>query len=135
MKSVLDEISDIIEWYRQEYSGAGIEHLMNAKSKLLVLLARFSEEVSAHKRESVMATVFRKADHHDRKARMIDDGFTQGLAESKTIASLRSQYTEEAKREAIFFKSKLIFDVAVKITDDLQQRIAYLRKERELSNG
>ena len=129
--SVLSDIQKVIDWYSQEYSGAGIETLMDCKSRLLTLCARFAEEVADSKRGSVMATVFRKADFHNMKSRMIDEGFTIGLAESKSTQAVKAQMTQEAESEALFFKSKLLLDISLKIAEDITQRISILKKERE----
>lgn len=130
MTSVIEDIQKIISWYSENYAGASIENLMDAKSKLLVLCARFAEEVADSKRQSVMATVIRKADHHNYKSRLVDEGFTQGLAESKSVASVVAQMKYEAESEALSFKSKLLLELARDIAGDLGQRISYLKIER-----
>ena len=127
--SVLKEIDPIIEWYRKKYSGAAIHQLMDAKSKLLALCYRFSEETAASKRDSIISTVFRKSEHHKIKSQLIDEGMTLGLAESKTIDQIRDLMSDEAEHEALAYRQKLVLDIALKIAEDLTQRISVLKAE------
>ena len=129
--SVIEDINKVVEWYAKEYHGAPIELLMDAKTKLLTLCWTFSGEVADARKGSVLATVFRKADHHTMKARLIEEGFTLGLAESKTVEGVKTQLIHEAESEALSFHSKLNLDLAIKVAEDITQRISVLKKERE----
>ena len=130
MKTIKD-IDKIIDWYASNYAGASIENLMDAKSKLVTLCYRLAEEVADAKKSSIMATVFRKYEHHNTKSRMIDEGFTQGLAESKSIEETRDHLVREAETEALAFHYKLTLDYATKIAEDITQRISVLKREHE----
>ena len=127
--TVLKDIDKIIDWYRLNYAGAPIHQLMDAKSKLLALCYRFSEETASSKRDSIIATVYRKAEHHKIKSRLIDEGMTLGLAESKTIDQVREIMDNEAEHEALAYRQKLVLDIALRISEDLTQRISVLKAE------
>lgn len=127
--TVIKDIDRIIDWYMKSYAGASISQLMDAKSKLLTLCYRFSEETASSKRDSIISTVFRKAEHHKIKSQLIEDGYTLGLAESKTIEQIRDIMSEEAEREALSIRYKLVLDIALRIAEDLTQRISVLKKE------
>ena len=127
----IKQIDAIIEWYQGNYAGAAIHQLMDAKSKLLALCYRFSEETASTKRDSIVATAFRKAEHHKIKSRLIDEGMTQGLAESKSIDQTKDIINNEAERESLAYRYRLVLDIALKISEDLTQRISVLKKEME----
>lgn len=133
--SVVKDIDKLIEWYQASYAGASLHHLMDAKSRLLTLCYRYSEEESASKRNSIIATVYRKSEHHKIKAQLIDEGMTQGLAESKTIDQIKDTMNQEAEHEALAYHQKRILDISLKIIEDLSQRISVLKKEMENSRG
>ena len=129
--TTLENIDKIITWYTKEYAGASIELLMDAKSKLLTLCWTFSGEVADSRKRSVLSTVFRKADHHKMKSQLIEEGFAVGLSESKTIVEIKSRLMAEAECEALSFHHKLKLDLAVKIGEDITQRISVLKKEKD----
>jgi len=128
---MIKEIDKIIDWYRKNYAGASLHHLMDAKSRLLALLYTFSEEVATSKRGSVIATAFRKCEHHKIKSKLVEDGITLGLAESKTIEQISNTIQSEAEHEALAYRERLVLDIALRITEDLTQRISILKKEME----
>ena len=127
--SVIKEIDSIIDWYRKNYAGASLHHLMDAKSKLLALCYTFSEETASSKRDSIIATVLRKAEHHKIKSQLIEEGFAIGKAESKSIEQTAEDMRLEAEHEALAYKTKLVLDIALRISEDLTQRISVLKAE------
>lgn len=129
MKTIKD-INSIIDWYAVNYSGASIELLMDSKSKLLTLCFRLAEEVADAKKGSIMSTVFRKYEHHNTKSKLLEEGFTLGKAESKSLVEIRDYLVKEAENEALSFHYKLTLDYATKIAEDLTQRISVLKNER-----
>ena len=131
MKSVLDEISDIISWYQNQYSGAPIEQLMDAKSKLLTLAYRYAGEVADAKQGAIEAANTRKADFFTFKHRLIQEGHSGVESESRAEVAVKAQRKHEAESEALFFKSKQLLDIAIKVSEDITQRISILKKERE----
>jgi len=133
MNTVVKDIDKIIDWYNNHYRGASLHNLMDAKTKLLTLCYTYSEEVAESKRGSVVATAFRKAEHHKIKSQLIDEGMAQGAAESRTIDEIRDIINEEAEREALAYRTRLVLDIALRISEDLSQRISVLKKEMESS--
>ncbi len=129
MLSVIKDIDNIVNWYQQNYAGAVIHQLMDAKSKLLTLCYRFAEETASSKRDSIIATVYRKSEHHKLKSQLIDNGMTLGLAESKTIDQIKETMNQEAEHEALAYRHKLVLDIAMRISEDLTQRISVLKAE------
>lgn len=132
---VWKEIDKIIAWYQKSYAGASLHNLMDAKSRLLTLCYTFADECASSKRESVVATAFRKAEHHKIKSQLIDEGMAQGHAESKTVDQIRDIISEEAEREALAYRTRLVLDIALKIAEDISQRISVLKKEMENSRS
>ena len=94
---MIKELDKIIGWYSGHYSGMSIIEMMNLKSKLLGLLYRFSEELATSKRDSIIATVFRKSEHHKIKSQLVEEGITLGLAESKSIDQVSEKMRIEAE--------------------------------------
>lgn len=126
---MLEEINKIIKWYQRKYAGMSIVEMMDMKSKLLGLLYTFSGELAISKRDSVLATVFRKSDHHKIKSQLVEDGITLGLAESKSIDQVTEKMRLEAEYEALNYRQKLIYDLGIKIVEDLGQRISVEKQE------
>lgn len=126
---MIKELDKIIEWYSTNYGGMSIVQMMDMKSKLLGLLYRFSEELASSKRDSIISTVFRKSEHHKFKSQLIEDGFTVGLAESKSVDHVAEKMRIEAEHESLNYRQKLIYDLGIKIVDDLQQRISVSKQE------
>ena len=126
---MIKELDKIIGWYSGHYSGMSIIEMMNLKSKLLGLLYRFSEELATSKRDSVIATVFRKSEHHKIKSQLVEEGITLGLAESKSIDQVSEKMRIEAEYEALNYRQRLIYDLSMNIVSDLQQRIGIAKQE------
>jgi len=126
---MLKEIDKVITWYKNNYPGMSIIQMMDMKSKLLGLLYSFSGDLATSKRDSVLATVFRKSDHHKIKSQLVEDGITLGLAESKSIDQVTERMRLEAEYEALNYHQKLIYDLGIKIVEDLTQRISIERQE------
>jgi len=126
---MIKELDKIIGWYSGHYSGMSIIEMMNLKSKLLGLLYRFSEELATSKRNSIIATVFRKSEHHKIKSQLVEEGITLGLAESKSIDQVSEKMRIEAEYEALNYRQRLIYDLGMNIVSDLQQRIGIAKQE------
>ena len=126
---MIKELDKVITWYSDHYSGMSIIEMMNMKSKLLGLLYRFSEELATSKRDSVIATVFRKSEHHKIKSQLVEEGITLGLAESKSIDQVSEKMRIEAEYEALNYRQRLIYDLGMNIVSDLQQRIGIAKQE------
>ena len=126
---MIKELDKIIGWYSGHYSGMSIIEMMNLKSKLLGLMYRFSEELATSKRDSIIATVFRKSEHHKIKSQLVEDGITLGLAESKSIDEVAEKMRIEAEHESLNYKQKLVYDLGIKIVEDLTQRISVSKQE------
>jgi len=126
---MIKELDKIIGWYSGHYSGMSIIEMMNLKSKLLGLLYRFSEELATSKRDSIIATVFRKSEHHKIKSQLVEEGITLGLAESKSIDQVSEKMRIEAEYEALNYRQRLIYDLGMNIVSDLQQRIGIAKQE------
>ena len=126
---MIKEIDKVITWYGKNYAGMTILQMMDMKSKLLGLLYRFSEELAVSKRDSVLSTVFRKCEHHKIKAQLVEDGITLGLAESKSIDEVKEKMRLEAEHESLNYKQKLVYDLGIKIVEDLTQRISVSKQE------
>ena len=126
---MLKEIDKVITWYSTNYAGMSIVDMMDMKSKLLGLLYSFSADLAESKRESVISTVFRKAAHHKFKSQLVEDGITLGLAESKSIDEVAEKMRIEAEYEALNYRQKLIYDLGMKIIEDLTQRISVEKQE------
>ena len=129
--SVIEDIGNIITWYQGQYAGAPIEQYMDAKSKLLTLLWKFAGEVADAKHDSIMAENTRRANFHEHKMRLIEEGNSGVAAESMAEVVIRGDRAHEGETNALFFKMKQLSDIAVKIAEDITQRISVLRKERE----
>lgn len=125
----IENIDKVIEWYQKNYSKAPIHQLMDAKSKLLTLCYTFSDETATSKRDSLIATAYRKAEHHKIKSRLIDEGMSGVSAESKTIDQIREIVEQEAEYESLAYKQRLVLDIAMEIVQDMTQRISILKKE------
>ena len=132
---VVKDIDKIIDWYKTNYSKAYLHQLMDAKSRLLTLCYTFSDETATAKRDSVISTAFRKAEHHKIKSQLIDEGMAQGAAESRSIEQTKELIEREAEHESLAYKQRLVLDIALKITEDMAQRISVLKKEMENSRG
>ena len=132
---VVKEIDNIIQWYKVNFAKAHLHQVMDAKSRLLTLCYTFSDETATSKRNSVIATAFRKAEHHKIKSQLIDEGMAQGTAESKSIEQTKDIIEQEAEHEALAYKHRLVLDIALKIAEDMTQRISILKKEMESSRG
>lgn len=130
---VINQIQEIVDAYRERYSVLTIPQLLDAKSKLITLCFTLANDVAESKKNSLMSTVFRKVEHHKRKSQMIEEGLTQGLAESKTLSQLAKEYGEEAEREATAFYYQQVLNVSYKLVDDLSQRVSVLKIELEKS--
>ena len=131
----IDRIQEIIDIYDGNFDGVSLEFLMDLKSELVILLFRYSQEVGNAKGDSVISTVVRKYHHHKSKATLIDNGYTVGYAESKSLANTRDMMMEEAEKEKLEFTSKLLLDAGYQIAMDMTQRISVLKKEKEQSNA
>ena len=129
--SNIDEIGKIIGWYHKQYQGAPIEQYMDAKSKLLTLLWTFAGEVADARIKADGAELDRKQTFHEYKNALIEGGLSGVAAESKAELYVGNKREKEIEAGAIFFKSKQLLDIAIKVAEDMTQRISVLRKEKE----
>ena len=132
---ILKEIKNCVNWYSENYATIEINTAHDLKSKLVTYLYNLADLVAEMKRESLFATVYRKYEHHNLKSRLIEQQFTIGKAESKSIKDTKEFLEAEAEYESITFRLKILFDQGNKVVDDLQQRIATLKKEMENSRN
>jgi len=132
---ILKEIKDCVDWYSQNYATIDIHKAHNLKSKLVTYLYNLSDLVAEMKRESLFATVNRKYEHHKLKSQLIESSFTIAKAESKSIEETKTFLESEATYESMAFRMKLLLEQGNKVVDDLQQRIATLKKELENSKN
>lgn len=127
--NTIESIEKIIDWYSLNYKKATGTQLMDAKTKLVTLLASLTDEVAESKKDSLITTVYRKYEHHKMKSQLIDDGFTGALAESKSIESAKKLMEEEVMTEQIAYLHKLKLSQYNRIVDDLTQRLAFMRDD------
>jgi hypothetical protein len=130
---VIKEIKKCVDWYSENYKTISITDAHNIKSKLVTYLFNLSELVAEMKRESLFASVTRKYEHHNLKSQLIEKQFALGKAESRSIAATKEFLQAEAEYESMAFRLKILLDQGNRVVDDLQQRIATLKKEMENS--
>lgn len=126
---LINTINSLIRWYENSYEGATVHELMTMKTSLLINCYSLAEVVASSKKKSVISTVVRKYQHHKVKSQLIEQGFTLGAAESKTIEQVKDAMKAEAEAEALNVHYRLVLDYATKIAEDLTQRISVLRTE------
>jgi hypothetical protein len=102
---------------------------MDAKSKLVTLLSGLADFVAESKKDSLIATVYRKYEHHKMKSQLIDEGFTAALAESKSIEKAKDKMEVETTAEHLSYLYKLKLSQYNRVVDDIMQRISVLKDD------
>lgn len=127
---ILKDIQDNIDWYESNYKKATANQLMDLKSKIVTLLCNFSDIVAESKKDSLITTVYRKYEHHKEKSKLIDEGFTAALSESKSIEKAKAIMEEETNTEHIAYLYKLKLTQFNRVVDDITQRLSFIRDDK-----
>lgn len=130
MNKIILQIEKIITTYQAKYKVLNINQLMDAKSKLVTLLSGLADHVAESKKDSLLATIYRKYEHHKEKSQLIDDGMTATLAESKSIEKAKDKMEIETTAEHLSYLYKLKLSQYNRVVDDIMQRISILRDDQ-----
>lgn len=133
MKETLDNISEIIEWYKEHSSGAGIHILLDARDKLSGHSYNLAEFTADLKVEYNSKYFIRKINIAKSKQAFLNENMTLGKAENEALVKHQEIYNAQIEAEADAYKADLLLRSVYKVLDAMSQRISTLKQEYDIS--
>ena len=128
----LEEIEIIVKWWSELETGfTGIEELLKAQQKLSGHSYYLAEESARMKEDYNLGFFMRKINLSKSKNAFINQGKSAAAAESASIEKNESYYEAEIKSESIAYKLDLLLKQVNVILSSMQQRISYLKQEKQ----
>ena len=131
----MKEINKCIDWYMDNYNNASIEQLLGLSDKLAILSCTLAETVANSAGNYLRAYFDRKLLFAGHKITFHEQG--NSLSKSDDMATLeiknvrQKEIDEEVKYKAIELKLKQVN----KLLSSIQQRISYLKQEKQRMNN
>lgn len=129
--TILENITGIINVYNKKYSTLSIDALLNCKDQLVTFNFNLAEEVAEAKRSYNMGYYIRKINVVKQKNALINQGNSATAAESAAIEKNEEHLKEELDREALSYRMDLLLKQSNKVVDAIQQRVSYLKVEKQ----
>jgi len=129
--TIIEQITEIIMAYNKAYKTLSIDDLLNAKDKLVTLNFNLAEEVATAKDSYNMGYYLRKINVTKHKNAYINQGKSATAAESAAIDNTRAELKAELEKESYAYRLDLLLKQSNKVVDALQQRISFLKREKQ----
>jgi len=135
---IYKEIESILNWYyvnSDKVDNPGL--FLDKRDKLSVLSYRVAQEQADYNEQFLLTEMKRKIF----VAKHIEEAMKQALKpafnriESQALIAAEEILDEEKTNEALTKRCSLILNQINKVLDAMNQRVSYLRKERETSNN
>lgn len=129
---VVDEINEIVDWYRclpMDYTG--INELMYSRVQLVTLLSYFATELGNLRISWKNAEANTERVRREHTKKYLDAGFPMTKATELGKFYCIEEYTEEKMYDGYYNNAKFYYDNIVNVIDAMNQHISNLKREEQ----
>lgn len=127
----IKKIDELVSWYQKNYSVATIDQLHECKTRLLTYGYNVAHELADVNRTVLLLENEKKTTEIKSKISLINDGKSVAMSESISKGLIVEIMADYVEYKSVYDRIKILHEQSRAICDDITQRIAILRKEKE----
>tara|TARA_R110000744_G_scaffold97622_2_gene188630 strand:+ start:7726 stop:8139 length:414 start_codon:yes stop_codon:yes gene_type:complete len=134
MNDIIDEIKQIINWYKglpMDYTG--ISELMYQRIQLVTLMSYYSSELGDYRIQWKNCEAETENVRRCKVKQTLDDGYPLSKAQAYGKFHSIDQYIAEKRFDGAYNQMKFFYDATNSIIDTMNQHISNLKREQDQS--
>ena len=132
-KNIIEEMTQVIDWYYDQSTVAPPDDLLDAEDRLSAFAYYLSDIIHNGRKEFETAEIVRKVAEARSEVSYLTANYSQKMAEKKAIIQSENLRRKERGLYADVHGLKAKLDQANRVLDSIRTRISWIKQEKQLT--